>query len=242
MCSSGMAQQPDTILKLLKSSGIISQLEQAPASIWMSLPSDTFYNETQRNEAFRQFKKSLSPEFLNKLATEHFASEFNEENVQEMIRFFDSTLGRKLSRVQRNLLDVHNIRNLRESRRAAAMLEDDRLEVINKLIDVQQALKTNSSLTSTLLKSLISNESDQEKISSLTLDKNLMEETILLAYANNLKNFDNDELTSLVDFFGRAEAKWFMSINHSLNIKIMAEAGRVLSETFDKLREISKKQ
>ncbi len=236
------ANQNELVLKLLKTSGVTSQLDQIHSSIWMAVPLDAFANDTQRNEAFRRFRKVLTADYLLSIAHDQFQVSFDADRIRAVTNFFETGVGRKLARVQKDLLAPHNLKNIRESRRTAALLEGRRSELISRMIQTQRASETNSELADLLVRALLTgksfsedgqeiDQSDAERTTPhVVLEKNLVNETVLLSYANNLKSFDEDELLALVTFLETPEAQWFQAKKDSFNALIVQEIGQTLSD------------
>lgn len=238
-----MADENDLISKLFRISGLNAQIDQIHSSIWLAIPSDAFPNEAVRNESYRKFRKAIPTENLATMARNEAQRAFDREKIESVIKFHETTPGRKLARVQRDLLVNHNLKNMREAHKTAALLPEERLELISRLISIQKATETNAELNATFIDSLLNRrthkaevDNSQEELqtgrySFMTLEKRLIDETIMLSYANNLKSFDDNELVTLINFFETPEAAWFMEIVATVNKKIVQETGRVLAQT-----------
>jgi hypothetical protein len=237
------ANENDLILKLFRSSGLNSQIDQIHSSIWLAIPSDAFVNEAVRNESYRKFKKATPAENLATIARNEAQRVFDKEKIESVIKFYETIPGKKLARVQKELLVNHNIKSMREAHKTAALLPEERLELISRIISIQKAAETNAELNATFIDSLLNlptpksekgsaqDELKTSRYSFMTLEKRLIDETIMLSYANNLKSFNDDELMTLINFFETPEATWFMEIVASANRKIVQETGRVLART-----------
>lgn len=237
------SDQSELINRLLRTSGLASQIEQIHSAVWAAVPADAFSNDTQRNDALRGFKKTVTTDELMSLLREQIMNSFQEEKIEALIKFFETALGRKLSRIQKDMLNTNNLKAIRESRRIAALLEGKRLELISRIMELNRAAEINTQLTSTLIDAMIMKEplrrADSES-SGTTLDrhepqaaleKNLVDETMILSYANNLKTFDENELTALVSFYETPEADWFRTVSNSFMRHAVRELGIALSRS-----------
>lgn len=236
------SEQSELVRKLLNVSGLGAQLSNIHSALWLALPSDAFLHENQRNSALRNFRKALSSDELVSIAQNAFQIQFDAEKIELAIKFFETGPGRKLARVQKESLTNNNIRNIRESRRTAALLDDKRLELITRIIETHKAAEANSDLANMLIRSLLAQGIGQEggkapltghktRASSAALEKNLIDETVLLSYANNLRSFDDKELEALISFFESPEGKWFETTSDLFIGEIVSKLGEALAQT-----------
>lgn len=239
----GQQDQNELINRLVKISGLSSQIEQIHTAVWAAAPADAFATESQGTEAFKRFKKAFTTDRLMSLIRDQMMSSFDEDKIESLIKFHETTLGRKLARIQKDVLNIRNLKITREGRKNAALLEGKRLGLISRLMELNKAAEINAQLATEFVMGMLDNNAapDAHRLSEETiynqakttvaLEKNLVDETTILSYANNLKSFDENELTALVTFFETPEAEWFMETTGSFFRNAARELGKALTET-----------
>ncbi len=237
------ANQDELILKFIKSSGFASQIEQVHSAFWAAVPADAFVSYNQRNEAWKRFKKDLPADRLMSILRDQVLDSFDQDRIDSLIKFYETGLGRKLIRVQRDMLSVNNLKSIRESRKTVALLDTKRLELLSRIMELNKAARTNTQLTSTLVEAMLMGDTDKpgedgpsesrvnKSRNPIALEQNLVDETMILSYANNLKHFDEKELNDLIAFLESPEAEWLGKVSSSFLNKAVWELGKALSHT-----------
>ncbi len=240
---SGEQIQNDLVTKLIKVSGLSSQIDQIHTAIWAAAPADVFVSEAQANDALRRFRKAFTTEQLMSLIRDRMLSSFDEDNIERLIKFHETVLGRKLARTQRELLNNRNLKNIREGRKTAALLEGKRLDLVSRIMELNKAVEINTQLATEFVLGMLNTNTGpdtqetfpeanhHQQKTSVALEKNLVDENTMLSYANNLKAFDENELTALVTFLETPEAEWFRKTTVSFFRSAAREFGKALAET-----------
>ena len=235
--------QNELVSRLMKVSGLSAQIDQIHAAIWAAAPADAFASEAQGNEALRRFRKTFTTDRLMSLVRDQMLNSFDEDKIESLIKFHENPLGRKLARIQKDSLNSRNLKNMRESRKTAALLEGKRLDLISKIMELDQAAEINTQLAMEFVLAMLNPEalSDTQEIypeasqdrrkTSVALEKSLVDETTILSYANNLKSFDESELAALASFLETPEADWFRKTSGASFRNAARELGKALAET-----------
>ena len=235
--------QNELVSRLMKVSGLSAQIDQIHAAIWAAAPADVFVTEAQGNDAFKRFRKTFTTDQLMSLVHNQMLNSFDEDKIASLIKFHETPLGRKLARIQKDSLNFRNLKGMRESRKTAALLEGKRLDLISRIMELDQASEINTQLATEFVLAMLNPDTsaDTEEISpempqdrrktSVALEKSLVDETTILSYANNLKSFDESELAALATFLETPEADWFRKATGASFRNAARELGKALAET-----------
>ncbi len=151
--------------KALRLSGISGQIEMLGKSILSAVPSDAFPDQKARNEADAFIRKNASKEALTETIRSAVREKFHKDNIEKIIKFYDSPLGRKVGRLQENALDAGLLKSVREGRKAVVSLDEDRLNTIQRIINSQNVAKTNDVLVISLVRGMLEGSAEKPNTS-----------------------------------------------------------------------------
>jgi hypothetical protein len=210
--------------KAIKLSGITGQMETVGKTILSAVPSDAFPDWKARSEADSYIRKNASKDTLVETIISSVRDNLDKDYLQKVIQFYDSPLGRKIGRLQENSLDSGLLRNIREGRKTAVTLDEDRLKVIKRIIDSEDVSQTNDILVKSLVRGLLEGSAEEtdspeasEAIKSKlkAVEKNLaaehhrMNDMALAAYALTFRSLTEKELLELAQYNESDAARWF---------------------------------
>lgn len=202
--------------KALKVSGIAGQLEDLGPALVSAIPADAFPNSKMQGDASAFVKKSAGKNALMEIVSTAVRTEADKETLEKVIAFYDSKLGRKVGRLQETALDAPMLRNIREGRKVLAASEESRLGKLRRLVDSDDASKTNKALLRTMIRGLLegyegdtpdtANDGEVVKEKMKIMDKAIRtdeqrtKELALAAYAYTYRSLDDKELEELTAF------------------------------------------
>ncbi len=214
----------ESIDKALRLSGISAQFDELGLSLMSTMPFDAFPNQKFRLEAMTAIKKCFTPASIREGMIVAMARELDSGTLDAVIKFYESKLGRKTARINETALENSTLRNIRESRTYFNNLDANRVELLKKLLTVENSAADNERLMRSVLRGFIEvsiqSKSESDNLEQVTekLDivnkivaaqKSRIEDTALTASAYSLKSIDDKELQELIAFLETEPAARF---------------------------------
>ncbi|MBI5250662.1 MAG: hypothetical protein HY912_14320 [Desulfomonile tiedjei] len=211
--------------KAMRLSGMTGQIEMVGKSVLTAIPADAFPDQKARNEAETFIRRNASKEAVADLVRSAVREKFNRDNIEKVIQFYDSALGRKVGRLQENALETGLLKGIREGRKNAISLDETRLKAIKRIIDSENVSETNDILVTSVVRGLLTgsaeagNAPDDESESigsklkavqkSLAMEQHRMDDMVLTAYALTFRSLSDKELEELAAYHDTDAAIWF---------------------------------
>jgi hypothetical protein len=215
-------EQGDRIDEALRRSGLSMQLGMLTGTIINAVPNDVFANEEMRRLAVRHVQKAVDKERLMATVRAAVKLEFEEEALQEVLKFYRSGLGRKVGRLQSRALAPSSMSQIREGRKTVASMNQSRLGVMKHIIRVERVAEANFQLLDHIVDGLADgtlgrSDEDAERIRrqlGALVDRtrsvnNGAERIALAAFANTYRTLSDNELKELAHFKESHAAGWF---------------------------------
>ncbi|AFM27047.1 DUF2059 domain-containing protein [Desulfomonile tiedjei] len=244
------ADRTDSLIdQALRISGISGQLDALPKSVLASVPSDVFPDSRSRNETEALLKKNSAQDTLLKILRSSIRDELKQEYLGKVVEFYESSLGKKVARAQENALDPALLKNIRESRKMAASQDDERLELMRRIVVAEDVYGNNQVLVKSVIKGLLSGSDPEnaanddrlhEKIGmvekGLGFEKSRIGETAITTIAYTFRHLSDKELENLAVFRESEPDRWFRSrIINGLQIATY-ELARTLGQALSDLK------
>jgi len=201
--------------RLVKASGIEAQLKGIPKSLLSVIPADIFPNARTKTRIENLYLKAFGQtDSTSQCLVRSLTANLSEIDVSELLRFYESRVGRKVARLQERSLDPVRLREMREGYRRVTMLEEPRLSLMKRLAENQRRASTNVAWTRALIAGLMAGYTQDDTGGSaagrdvgkiieygtkIALEKS--EDMRMLSAANTFESLSNDELSEAVTFF-----------------------------------------
>jgi len=155
-------------------------------------------------------------------------SDYNEEQVQKLLQFYDSKLGRKVSRLVSNSLDQEALRAIWEGRTIVTGMSDARRVLLERLVRVEITGEGNGQLSRAVVRGLVKGFLDHAlyggdliedmgpKLEAVeneiaTSDRRTLD-IALAAFAYTFRSLTDAEVKELVAFQESGPAAWFRQV------------------------------
>ncbi len=231
--------------KALTVSGIYGQINDLGHAILAAIPTDALPTAQSRADAAAMIKKAASKSDLEKTLRKAVDEKVNSTMLGIVIGFYDSKLGRKIAKIHEAALDPTTLKNIRESRKLLASLDQDRLTILRQMVSSEGQLDTTNNLLKTVVRgfvegSLSASQDDRALTAKLIetlkiVDKFMkgsrVEETALMSYAYNYRNLSDKELEDLAAFYAGAPSKTFSKAVQSGIDSAVFQVSKSLGET-----------
>ncbi len=214
--------QGSLITKLIRISGLRGQLDHLTAALLMTVPDDLFPDNRSRSNFNAHMKEQINTESLVKVFEETFSENVDTDKLDKAIKFYESSVGRKVGRIQGDSLSAYNIKAVREARRMITALTEDRTQLLERLIDNQRVYQNNVAFRKLIVRLLGSpgwNEhSKSQDDSGAGLDSpktssenepDSLHQTALTCFAYTYRSLTDPELESLAKFQKTEAGPWF---------------------------------
>jgi hypothetical protein len=220
------ADDADALIdKAIKLSGIAGQIEMLGKTILSAVPADAFPDQRARNEAEALIRKRASKEALTEIVRASVRRQFDKDKIEKVVRFYESSFGRKVGRLQDNALETGLLKSIREGRKTAASLDEARLKTLARIIDAEIVSESNDILVKSVVRGLLNgsteganrpnDETDQidEKLKAvektMAMEQHRMDDMTLTAFALTYRSLSDKELEELAAYQESAGASWF---------------------------------
>ena len=224
--SSAQDEQADLLIdKALKMSGTTGQLERLGGAILSAIPADAFPRSKMRTEVAAFIQKEAGKEQLLSTVRAALREDFNKENIEKVIAFYDSKVGRRIGRLQGNSLAPSLLKSVREGRKTAMSLEEGRLNIFRRIIKAERVPELNRVFLKSVIQGLIDaspaegsahkgpSEPARKKIGimedAIRSDRHRTEALALVAFAYTFRSVDDKELSELATYDESPAAAWF---------------------------------
>jgi hypothetical protein len=238
------ADEVDVLVdKILKLSGVSAQIEMLPGALFSSIPGDAFPDGKAREEAEAVLKKAVGKDELYATVRAALKEVFSGEHPAKVAAFYESRVGKKVGRLQAGALSGGLLQSIREGRKSTVSLDENRLNLLKRLIRAENVAESNSRLASSVIRGLLEGSSGQplyqtekELEKEIRSDNIRVEETALVAFAQTFRSLDDKELLELAVFADTDSAAWFRNgVNRGLDRAAYA-AAKALGKALEKRR------
>lgn len=208
--------------KVIRISGLRGQIQSMPASFLMTIPSDMFSDNRERTRFYSRIKEKVTAESLLEIFQETFTENIDQENLNQVLQFYESSLGRRIGHLQGEALSTNVIKGIREGRRVTASLDENRLRLLERLIDSLQTDRNNILFRRLIVRLIGATAWNQSSGSDSNLnarlqfiersfenDSSSLRELTVNCFANTFKSLSNSELEALTRFHESQEGEWF---------------------------------
>jgi len=205
----------------LKASGLHGQLEMLPEALLFWLPSDAFPVGKSKKEALESVRKA-SEEAAVRSVRSALKKDLDSEKMGKVLTFYDSKLGRKVARLQAAALSPTLISSIREGRKSAVSQDEQRLELIRRLIRAEGVRAATSKLTRSAVRGILDGaaadrESSEGEVKTMVgsaesryrSGEDGTEEAALVAFSHTFSSLDDKELDEFASFSESEAAAWF---------------------------------
>jgi len=248
--SPGFCDDTDALIdKGLNLSGLSGQLELFAPAVISAVPDDAFPDAKAKEEIASLIKKTAGKVRLLTLVREAVREDFDRQMIEQVITFYDSKLGRKVGRVQGNILTPALLKTVREGRKTAAAMDDTRLNLLRRLIKAERVTQTNEKLLQSFINGMIDGtlgaEESQDRKSrevlegiekEIRFDEARAEEIALVAFAHAYRSLDDQELEELAKHKESEAGAWFGRSLQKGFVRIAYETGKALGEAAQQSR------
>ncbi len=218
-----IAQEP-LVTKVIRVSGLRGQMQNFSSAILSTIPADIFPDNRTRVDFTEKLKDEINPKALLEVAENSFEEQLDREKLDQVVKFYESNTGRKVGKAQTEALSSHVIKAIREGRRTASSLDEERRKIIERLISIQRVSENNILFRGLIIKSLDSsnlydpyggNLEDETKKKSLqplrTNEADSLAQTALVCFAYTYRSLNSSDLDSFLEFEESETGEWFNS-------------------------------
>ena len=216
--------QESLVTKVIRVSGLRGQIQNFSSAILSTIPADIFPDNSTRLEFTEKLKDEINPKALVEVAEKSFEEQLDTEKLDQVVKFYASNTGRKVGRAQTEALSSHIIKAIREGGRTASSLDDERRQIIERLISIQRVSENNILFRGLIIKSLDSanlydpyggNLEDETKKKSFQPSRaneaDSLAQTALVCFAYTYRSLNSSDLDSFLEFEESETGQWFNS-------------------------------
>jgi len=201
--------------KALKGAGLTRQLETLGQAMLLALPEDALPDRKTRSEATSLMNRSAGKEDLLAMVRSSVKEDLDAATLDNVVQFYESRVGKKAGNGIADGLDPASIRKVREGRKFAVSLGEERIETLRRIIAAQGIVEANAALLKKTIRGLVDGsaaeaadssraEGQKERVkaieTAIRADKQRTQETALISYAHALRALDDEELLALAVF------------------------------------------
>ena len=167
-------------------------------------------------------KEKANTDSLVKVFEETFSENLDTDKLDKAIKFYESSVGRKVGRIQGDSLSAYNIKAVREARRIITTLSEDRTQLFDRLIENRRIDQNNMAFRKLIVRLLGSPSWNEHSKSQgdtgarldppnmwLQNDPDSIHQTALTCFAYTYRSLTNSELASFADFQETQAGEWF---------------------------------
>ncbi len=216
--------QERLVTKVIRVSGLRGQIQNFSSAVLATIPADIFPDNRTRFDFNEKLKDEINPKALLEVVENSFEEELDTEKLDQVIKFYESNTGRKVGRAQTEALSSNIIKAIREGRRTASSLDDERRQIIERLISVQRVSENNILFRGLIIKSLgsanlydpygsnLENETKKKSIQpSRANEPDSLAQTALVCFAYTYRSLSSSDLDSFLEFEESETGQWFNS-------------------------------
>ncbi|MGC8602297.1 MAG: DUF2059 domain-containing protein [Desulfomonilaceae bacterium] len=199
--------------KLIRMSGLRGQIQRLPDAILMTVPSDLFPDNRSRFDFNNYIKSEINTESMVKLLQETLSENLNPDKLEKLIKFYESSLGQKIGRIQADVLSMYNIKSIREARGITTTLGPNRAKLIDRLINNQRIYQNNFAFRKLIISLLSQTNWNEEfksgnnklttsdfKEKSFEKDADSLRQATLTCFTYTYRSLTDLELESFAEF------------------------------------------
>ena len=228
--------------KLVRISGLRNQLQQFPNAFLMTIPKDLFQENRIQLVFITQMKKKIDADKLVDLFEEAFLQNQDPEKLDLTTEFYESSLGRKVGRINGEALSGYNLKAIREARKVATTLTENRFKLLERIIAGQHIVSNNSAFR-TLIAEILNRHQpgvigkDHGKFLQGSTDS--IRESIFTCFAYTYRSLSDTELQGLAEFGESSAGFWFHNNMTEGFKKIIAKTAQEFNEELQNLGNLS---
>ncbi len=207
-------ENKEIIDKAIRLSGVYAQLDDLGPAILAAVPADALPTAKMKNDASLFIKKAATKASLAELLESTLSENFDKPALEQVIQFYETKLGKKVCHAHETALEATTLKNIRESRKLLASLDESRADLLRRIMGSEGAMEMNKNLLNTVVKGLLEGtlgsspealDRTKQLLTNLNIVEkfvagNRVEETALMAYAYNYRQLDDKELLDLANF------------------------------------------
>lgn len=211
--------------QLLTVSGVTRQLEMLGPAVLSAIPWDAFPNQRARTQAEVAVRQTAGRDRLMPFVRQSLQTDFRENDVEKLLQFYDSKLGREVSRMVGNSLDPDALRGIWEGRTIVTGMSDARRALLERLVRIEITSTGNGQLSQAVVRGLVKGFLDQKleggdlmegmapKLeaveSQIAAGDHRTGDIALAAFASTFRSLSDAELKELVAFQESDSAAWY---------------------------------
>jgi hypothetical protein len=241
-------RDPD-LEKAIRISGLRGQIQSMPAAFVTTIPADMFSDNRERSRFYSRIKDKVTSESLLEIVQETFSENIDKENLKQVLKFYESGLGRRIGNLQGEALSPHAIKTIREGRRFTASLDSNRLMLLERLIDGLNTDRNNIIFRRLIVRLIGVAACKQPSVPESNVDARLklleksfendyasLREITLNCFANTFRSLSNSELEALIKFHESQEGTWFQATVSKAFEKVIIETIRSMEQELSNSR------
>ena len=242
----------------LKLSGVSEQLESMHLAVFSAVSADTFPDWKSRNQAKLIMQKAAGKDALMPFIRASLLADFNESRIEEVIDFFDSDLGRKVSRLIRRATVPEVVDRVWKNRTTIRKLKESRSQILHRIMKAEKVTEFSPVLVNEVIRGMADASLERKtniqpaagdirkKLdvvrSKVRSDNEFTEEVAYLAFAHTYRSLSDAELEALAVYQESAAARWFGNAVQKGMEKAAYRAGRSLAAALDSVRPKAQKE
>jgi hypothetical protein len=216
--------QERLVAKVIRVSGLRGQIQNFSSAILSTIPADIFPDNRTRFDFTEKLKDEINPKALVEVAENSFEEQPDSEKLDQVVKFYESNTGRKVGKAQTEALSSHIIKAIREGGRTASSLDDERRQILERLISIQGVFENNILFRGLIIKSLdsanlydpygssLENETKKKSFQpSRAKEADSLSQTALVCFAYTYRSLNSSDLDSFVKFEESQAGQWFNS-------------------------------
>jgi hypothetical protein len=241
----------------LKLSGVSEQMESMHLAVFSAVSADTFPDYKSRNQAKSIMQKAAGKDALLPFIRASLLANFNESRIEEVIDFFDSDLGRKVSRLIRRATAPEVVNRVWKNRTTIRKLKEPRSQILQRIMKAEKVTEFGPMLVNEVIRGMadaslerttgirpaageIRKRLDVVK-SQVRSDNEFTEEVAYLAFAHTYRSLSDAQLEALAVYQESAAGRWFGNTVQQGMEKAAYHAGRSLAAALDSVKPKAQK-
>ncbi len=244
------AAETDRVDKILKTSGISDQIEDLINALFFTVPDDAFPSLKSRSQAGAILRRQGSGAHLLIPLRNVISNRLGGSALEDVERFYDSKIGKKVARLNGASLESNRLQNLRESRKTLVLLDEPRIALLKKIIEADQLTKASPNFIQAVARGMLEgsatnktqdspelNEKLQDVMKSLTIGEFKIRDNALLAYAFTYQSLTDSELEEFSRFQESESGKMFIEATVSGLEILLYDAAKMIGNVSAKTVE-----
>lgn len=234
----------------LKVSGLQAQIKLIPKTLFSSLPADFFGDAKTKSKIERAFYTRTDSESWMIVVASEIANAVDASDIDELIVFYSTKLGRKLATAQEGALNTWTLQQTRQGYTRVSILTEDRLALLKGLAEKLDLESFNVEAVDAVVQGVFEGYIGQLGKLETTRDHYTLEafrkskkiaqartrEICLVSLANSLSPLTNQELGNLSSFLESPMSHEARSAYRKALVNVLRNAAQALGKT---MREAS---